>query len=144
MALWGTGFLGAWEWVMRLKKILVIDDEPAIHRLLQIILEGEDFIVVGPEDRGDTEHSFTTSKPDLIILDIMMPEVDGFDVLEVLKADEDTREIPVIILTASSRSADVQKARRLGADVYLTKPFQPVDLLKAVRSVTSSQNTSRC
>jgi CheY-like chemotaxis protein len=125
-----------------MKKILVIDDEPAIHRLLQIILDGEGFLVIGPEEGAGTARAVSGSKPDLIILDIMMPEVDGFDVLQILKDDEETREIPVIILTASNRSMDMEKARRLGAVDYLTKPFQPAELLQAVRSASTTQSTS--
>jgi len=127
---------------MHTKKILVIDDEPAIHRLLQIILEGEDFLVIGPVEGEGTAPALCGDKPDLIILDIIMPEVDGFEVLQVLKEDEETRDIPVLILTASNRSMDMEKARRLGAVDYLTKPFQPAELLQAVRSASTTQSTS--
>ena len=127
------------------KKILVIDDEPAMHRLLQIILEGEGFIISGPVEGGGAAPALSGDKPDLIILDIMMPEVDGFDVLQILKDDEETRDIPVLILTARNRSMDMEKARRMGAVDYLTKPFQPAELLQAVRSASASQSSShRC
>jgi len=130
---------------MHTKKILVIDDEPAIHRLLQIILEGEGFLVIGPVEGGGTAPALSGDKPDLIILDILMPEVDGFDVLQILKEDEETQDIPVLILTASNRSIDMEKARRMGAVNYLTKPFQPAELLQAVRSASVSQSSShRC
>lgn len=127
---------------MHTKKILVIDDEPAIHRLLQIILEGEGFLVIGPVEGGRAAPALSGEKPDLIILDIIMPEVDGFDVLQILKEDEETRDIPVLILTASNRSMDMEKARRMGAVDYLTKPFQPAELLEAVRSASASQSSS--
>ena len=126
---------------MQKKKILVIDDEPAVHRLLEIIIEGEGFYIVGLDESEETGVAISGGKPDLIILDIMMPEVDGFDVLRMLKADEDTKDIPVIILTARNRREDMDKAKRLGADVYLTKPFQPAELLKAVRSVSTSPSS---
>jgi len=127
---------------MNKKKILVIDDEPAVHRLLQIILEDEGFHIVGLDESEETRRSISKGKPDLIILDIMMPELDGFDVLRMLKGDEETQDIPVIILSARNRREDMDKAKRLGADIYLTKPFQPAELLKAVRSAGSSQSAN--
>ena len=128
---------------MRNKKILVIDDEPAIHRLLQIILEDEGFDIVGFEKHEGARQNISKGKPDLIILDIMMPEVDGFDVLRMLKSDDETQEIPVIILTARNKRVDMEKAAALGADSYITKPFQHSELLKAVRSACSTGNTHR-
>jgi CheY-like chemotaxis protein len=131
-------------WKMGKKKIMVIDDEPAVHRLLEIILEGEGFDLVGLEARESTKHTVSAGKPDLIILDIMMPELDGFEILRMLKSDEETWEIPVIILTARNRHEDKEKAKRLGAEFYLTKPFQPAELVKAVRSASFTLNKSRC
>jgi len=119
------------------KKILIIDDEPAIHRLLKTILETEGYSILGIEERGDTRESVARGKPDLIILDLMMPEVDGFEILESLKSDEQTRDIPVIILTVRSLKEDREKAMALGADLYITKPFRPEDLVQAVRKVLS-------
>ncbi len=128
---------------MEKKKILVIDDEPSMHQLLQIILEEEDFIVVGPAESEGTSQYMAGGKPDAIILDIMMPEVNGFDILRMLKDDDDTRHIPVIILSVRSFEEDIEKARSLGAEVYMTKPFQPADLVQTIRDVLSSSNASR-
>ncbi len=75
-------------------------------------------------------------KPDLIILDIRMPEVSGLDVLRMLKSDEGTRAIPVVVLTASNRHRDKELAKKLGALAYVTKPFQPSELLKTIRSAS--------
>jgi len=129
---------------MHRKKILVIDDEPAVHRLLQIILEVEGFDIVGMEGDEGSGSVVSRSKPDLIILDIRMPEVNGLEVLRMLKTDEDTRNIPVIILTASNHHDDREMARRLGAERYLTKPFQPAELLKAVRAASATRDASHC
>jgi CheY-like chemotaxis protein len=129
---------------MHKKKILVIDDEPAVHRLLQIILEEEGFDIVGMEGQEGSGSAVSKSKPDLIILDIRMPEVNGLEILRMLKSDEDTHNIPVIILTASNRHDDQEKARRLGAERYLTKPFQPAELLKAVRAASPARDASHC
>lgn len=126
------------------KKIMVIDDEPAVHRLLQIILGDEGYDIVGLGVSEDAGISVSSGKPDIIILDIMMPELDGFEILDMLKSDEETRDIPVIILSARNRREDQEKARRLGADTYITKPFQPAELLRAVESVDLNRGASRC
>lgn len=120
------------------KKVLIIDDEPAIHRLLRVILEDEDFEIVGPEEYTQATQSVMGGKPDVIILDIMMPEVNGFDILKMLKEDEETRHIPVIILTIRNLKADMDKARSLGADHYMTKPFEPADLVQTINGLLSS------
>lgn len=117
------------------KRILVIDDEPAIHRLVKIILEQEGFQVEGMEERAEARRSVKLGKPDVIILDLMMPEVDGFEILKMLKEDDETREIPVIILTVRILSEDREKALSMGADLYMTKPFEPSQLVEAVRSL---------
>jgi two-component system alkaline phosphatase synthesis response regulator PhoP len=127
--------------VMNGKKVLVIDDEPAMHQLLKVILEGDGFELVGPEEHGEAGDSIKRKKPDLIILDIMMPEVDGFEILEGLKRDEETRRIPVIILSVRNMEEDINKALSMGADLYLTKPFDPSGLLDAIHSVLSSADS---
>lgn len=117
------------------KRILVIDDEPAIHRLVKIILEQEGFQVEGMEERAEARRSVKLGKPDVIILDLMMPEVDGFEILKMLKEDDETRDIPVIILTVRILGEDREKALSMGADLYMTKPFEPSQLVEAVRSL---------
>ena len=72
-------------------------------------------------------------KPDLVLLDVMMPEMDGWTVLERIRADEETADLPVIMLTALAQDADIEKGTLLGCDVYITKPFEPTDLINAVR-----------
>jgi two-component system alkaline phosphatase synthesis response regulator PhoP/two-component system response regulator VicR len=124
------------------EKVLVIDDEPAMHRLLKVILEAEGFELVGPEEHGEARNSIKGKHPDLIILDIMMPEVDGFEILEGLKKDKETNNIPVIILSVRNLKEDISKALSLGADLYLTKPFDPSELLNAVRSVLSGTGSA--
>ena len=125
------------------KKIMVIDDEPAVHRLLQIILEVEGYRITGLGSNESTRDSVTAGKPDLVILDIMMPELNGFDVLRMLKSDEETRDIPVVVLTACNRRQEREKALRLGAASYLTKPFQPAELVKVIRSALNTTCANR-
>ncbi|NPV60559.1 MAG: response regulator [Actinobacteria bacterium] len=120
------------------RKVLVIDDEPAMHRLVQIILEVEGFEIVGMGNQEEATKAVASGKPDLIILDIMMPEVDGFEILRMLKGDEETRDIPVIVLTVRNMEEDVRKAKSLGAEIYMTKPFQPSELVDAVHAALSA------
>ena len=122
------------------KRVLVIDDEPAIHRLVQIILEQEGFQVEGMEERAEARRSVKLGKPDVIILDLMMPEVDGFEILRMLKGDEETRDIPVIVLTVRNMEEDIRKAKSLGADIYMTKPFQPSELVDAVHAALAAKS----
>lgn len=129
---------GAKAMTMGKRKVLVIDDEPAMHHLVQIILEVEGFEIVGMGNQTEAAEAVTSGKPDLIILDIMMPEVDGFEILRMLKGDEETRDIPVIVLTVRNMEEDVRKAKSLGADIYMTKPFQPSELVDAVHAALAA------
>jgi DNA-binding response OmpR family regulator len=117
------------------KRVMVIDDEPAIHRLIRIILEDEGFEMVGRQEQGGTKASIVGGKPDVIILDIMMPEVNGFEILKMLKEDKETSPIPVVILSVRSQQEDIDKAMALGAERYLTKPFEPSELIDAINGV---------
>ena len=109
-----------------------------MHRLLKVILEDEGFQIVGAEEHDKAQQSIIGGRPDLIILDIMMPEVNGFDILKMLKEDEDTRQIPVLVLTVRNLKADIDKAMSLGANHYMTKPFEPAELIAAVKELVSN------
>jgi len=113
-------------------KILVADDEPPILRLMEFILarEGHEMLVAvnGEEALAQVaEH-----KPDLILLDIMMPRVDGYEVVRRLRADPDLSSIPIIMLSAKAQDADVQKGVEVGVNEYVTKPFSPPHLVEVV------------
>jgi CheY-like chemotaxis protein len=118
-----------------LKKILVVDDEPDTVRLTKKILENENFEVKTSFNGNDAlkliERIFNDI--DLILLDIMMPGKSGFSVLEELKNDERFKKIPVICFTIKNFNEDVQKAKKLGAIGYLTKPFAGKDLIKYIK-----------
>ncbi|HVF09653.1 MAG TPA: response regulator [Abditibacteriaceae bacterium] len=116
-------------------KILVVDDEEHITRAIQISLElsGCEVIIAR---RGDEALARVFSEgPDLIVLDVMMPDMDGFEVLDRLKANETTAAIPVIMLTARDSYGDVRKAQSLNADFYWTKPFKPSELSTLVQKI---------
>ena len=109
------------------KRILIADDEYTIRELIEMTLES-DYEVIKAED-GLEALKMAQSKPDLIILDIMMPKLDGFEVCKRLKSDRETRGIPIIMLTAKHQIEDVNNAESCGVDEYITKPFEP-DFLK--------------
>ena len=114
-------------------KILVADDEHNIVRIVTVCLEMEGFEVVSATDGREALDKAMTELPDLIILDIMMPLLDGMEVLRQLGYHRDTRRIPVIMLTAKTGNFDVTQAREMGVKEYLTKPFDRDRLLAAVR-----------
>jgi DNA-binding NarL/FixJ family response regulator len=117
-----------------MKKILVIEDEPEMLRNLTTILRLEKFHAL-PAANGRIGLELTKKeKPDLILCDVMMPELDGYGVLAALRADTQTVAIPFIFLTAKGEKPDIRAGMNLGADEYLTKPVAKPDLLAAIRS----------
>jgi DNA-binding response OmpR family regulator len=119
------------------KRILMVDDERDLVFATKLYLEAEDYEVVpaydGHEAMGKLED--TDNLPDLIILDVFMPRLSGWDVLRLLRANEATQDIPVIMLTAAGQDADKARGWELGVDWYQTKPFDPKDLLVVIERV---------
>ena len=113
-------------------RILVIEDEPEMRRNLLTILKLEQFTPLGAENGRVGLELVRREKPDLILCDVMMPELDGHGVLEALRRDEDTASIPFIFLTAKGEKTDLRSGMNLGADDYLTKPVAKADLLRAI------------
>ncbi len=117
------------------KKILVCDDEPYILMALSDAVEMEGYECVTAVNGKEAVEKARDERPDLILLDVMMPYKDGFEVCKELKEDELTRDIPVIMLTAKSQQLDIQKGKEVGADDYITKPFKPSTLRKKFNEV---------
>lgn len=115
-----------------MKKILVIEDEPEMRRNLLTILRLEKFEPLGAENGKAGIALAKSAKPDLVLCDVMMPEMDGFGVLQALRADAATASIPFIFLTAKGEKVDIRGGMNLGADDYLTKPVDKSDLLAAI------------
>ncbi|HIK10555.1 MAG TPA: response regulator [Oscillatoriaceae cyanobacterium M33_DOE_052] len=113
-------------------KILVIEDDQFVRENILELLEAEEFATVGAENGTAGVLLATAEKPDLIICDVMMPELDGFGVLQELRSQEATATIPFIFLTAKADQIDQRQGMELGADDYLTKPFTRADILKAI------------
>lgn len=117
-----------------MKKILLIEDNPEVRENTSEILSLANYHVVTAENGKVGVDLAQKEKPDLIICDIMMPELDGYGVLHILSKNEQTANIPFIFLTAKTEKMDVRKGMNLGADDYLTKPFDDTDLLNAIES----------
>ena len=117
-----------------MKKILVIEDEPEMRRNLLTILKLEKFQPIGAENGRAGLAAVHRDKPDLILCDVMMPELDGHGVLDALRGDENTASIPFIFLTAKGEKEDLRSGMNLGADDYLTKPVARLDLLEAIHA----------
>jgi DNA-binding response OmpR family regulator len=116
-------------------KILVVDDDAFIRKPLELILRAEGFDPSTAVDGDDCLTRLADDKPDLIILDIMMPGRDGFDLCRTLKRNPDLADIPIILLSARGRSRDREKGLALGAADFMTKPYSPSDLIRRVREL---------
>lgn len=123
-----------------MKKILLIEDNPEVRENTAEILELANYDVVTAENGKIGVELANKEKPDLIICDIMMPELDGYGVLHILSKKSDTASIPFIFLTAKTEKSDIRKGMTLGADDYLTKPFDDTDLLNAVETRLNKLN----
>lgn len=119
------------------KRVLVCDDDPVILRLLQVNLELEGYDVLTAR-HGEEAVAVTSSElPDVVILDIMMPNMDGYEACEQLKGQPSTRDIPVVFLSAKAQQGDLEKGRSYGVSEYLTKPFDPGELLDVVERLAN-------
>jgi len=118
-----------------MKKVLIVDDKLEVVELVTATLEGEDYQIISASDGREALEKIGKEKPDLVLLDIIMPKMDGFEVLSELKKDSRTKEIPVIMLTARGQKLDKDKGGELGAQDYIVKPFSPSHLLHKIEEV---------
>lgn len=123
-------------------KILVADDDPAILELVRINLEARGYQVLTVDNGADAIRIAIREKPDLLILDVLMPEVDGYEVMRVLKESPETAHIPIVVLTAYASDAGAMVSWMQGAESYLAKPFNPEELLMVVDRLLSSESSS--
>lgn len=119
-------------------KILVCDDERHIVRLIQVNLERQGYTVTTAFDGKEGLEKIRAEKPDLVVLDVMMPYMDGFEVLKTIRREPETENLPVIMLTAKAQDKDVFEGYHYGADMYLTKPFNPMELVTFVKRITQN------
>ena len=117
------------------EKILIIEDERDIARMLEYNLKKEGFRTIGASDGREALRRVERERPDIILLDLMLPEIDGLEVCRELKRNRDTAGIPVIMLTAKSQETDKIVGLELGADDYITKPFSVGELIARIKAV---------
>ena len=115
--------------------VLVVEDDPVILRLLEVNFELEGFGVLLAHDGAEGIEVARSEKPDVIISDIMMPQTSGLELVTTLKGDADTKAIPIILLSAKAQTSDLKVGMDAGADDYVTKPFEPLDLVERVNAL---------
>ena len=124
-------------------RILCIEDEPEMIELMKLILRREGYDVTGAVGGKEGLDAIRREKPDVILLDLMMPEVDGWEVYRQMKADDELKEIPVIIVTAKAQSIDKVLGLYIAkVDDYITKPFGPSELSRSVRKVLGRRDAA--
>jgi DNA-binding response OmpR family regulator len=116
-------------------RLLVIDDDPVIVELLRVNFEIEGFEVLTAADGEEGLERARADHPDLVLSDIMMPRLDGLQLLTELRADPATSRLPVVLLSAKAQNTEVERGLALGADDYVTKPFDPMELLDRVNAI---------
>ncbi|MET4163013.1 two-component system alkaline phosphatase synthesis response regulator PhoP [Marinobacterium sp. MBR-111] len=121
-------------------RVLVVDDEPNILLSLEFLMQQAGFEVTTAEDAEQAQVLISQQVPDLILLDISLPGMSGFDLLEQLRADEATRSLPVVMLTAHGREVEKEKGMALGASDYITKPFSTRELVSRVQALLDRGN----
>jgi DNA-binding response OmpR family regulator len=119
--------------------ILVVDDDPVIQKLLEVNFEMEGYAVATANDGAEALATVAASLPDVVVLDVMMPKLDGIEVVRRMKADAATAGVPVLLLSARAQAKDIDEGLGAGADAYMTKPFDPVELLGRVASLLKGE-----
>jgi DNA-binding response OmpR family regulator len=117
------------------KEILIVDDEPSIVVPIQFLMEQQGYNVLVAENGEDALDIIYKYKPDLILLDIMLPRIDGYEVCEIVRLDPRYRDIKIIFITAKGREVEIAKGLALGADAYITKPFSNTELVSKVKEL---------
>lgn len=119
---------------MEKKTIMIVDDEEALVEIIRIKLESEGYNVMVAYDGKEALEKINKQKPNLILLDIMMPELNGFEVCKKLKNNESLKYIPVIMLSAKAQEVDIKKGREVGAIDYITKPFDFAQMIEVIKN----------
>jgi DNA-binding response OmpR family regulator len=122
------------------KEILIVDDEPDVVVPIQFLMEQQGYFVMVAERGEDALDLIYQYKPDLVILDILLPGIDGYEVCEIIRLDPSCRDVKIIFLTAKDREVDIAKGLSLGADAYITKPFSNTELVAKVKELLEETN----
>ncbi len=115
------------------ERILVVDDDPSVLKLVQLNLEIEGYEVVTASNGREALEMVARERPALVVCDVMMPVLNGLEVVSRLRRDEATASLPVVMLSAKAQDIDVKHGKEAGADEYVTKPFDPEELIDAVK-----------
>jgi len=117
------------------KEILIVDDEPSIVVPIQFLMEQQGYSVLVAENGEDALDVIYKYKPDLILLDIMLPRIDGYEVCEIIRLNPNYQDVKIIFLTAKGREVEIAKGLALGADAYITKPYSNAELVAKVKEL---------
>lgn len=120
------------------RHVLVVDDDPLILEVLETVLDLEEFRVTTATDGNAALRRLVEERPDVVVCDVMMPDVDGLEVCRRIKADPATATLPVVLLTARDRPEDRAAGEEAGCDAYLTKPFSPLYLIEVIGEVRAA------
>ena len=118
--------------------ILVVEDEESLLKLESILFTSKGYAVTGVRDGNAALESISQSRPDLVVLDVMLPGLDGFEVCRAIKENPLTSYIPIVMLTAKKSSVDLERGRLAGADAYITKPFKSVKVLEVIEELLAA------
>ncbi len=127
---------------MNLHTVLVVDDSPTAQRIIRLAIEAGGYRVLTASDGEEAVNVAARERPDLVVLDIILPKKNGFQVCRHLKADPETAGIKVVLLSSKSHEMDILWGKRQGADGYLTKPFESVQLLACIESALAGESAS--
>lgn len=126
---------------MHRKKILIVDDELSILVPLQFLMEKEGYETKLAQSGKEAFEKIDQIRPDLILLDIMLPDLDGYEIYQMIRQRAEWESIRIIFLTAKNRDADMSKGLAMGADAYITKPFSNIQLMKKIRELIGPGKT---
>ena len=128
---------------MEKNRILVVEDEESLLKLESILFTSKGYRVTGVRGGKDALQSIAEGRPDLVVLDLMLPDMDGFEVCRAIKGNPETCSIPVVMLTAKKSSRDLEAGRVAGADAYITKPFKSVKVLEVIEGLIGNQQVAK-
>lgn len=118
-----------------MRTLLIVDDEQGVRSLVRMTLESENYEILEAQEGSEALSMIRRHRPDLVLLDVMLPDSSGFDICRAIKTDPDTSSTTVVMLTAKAQSEDLEEAEAAGADGYFTKPFSPVALMQRVERI---------
>lgn len=124
-------------WIIMAKKVLIVDDEPSITVPLKFLMEQNQFDVMVVHSGEEALSTVDTFRPDLVLLDVMLPAADGFQVCQHLRSNPAYKHLKVVFLSAMTRDLDIAKGNTLGADAYITKPFSNAEVVRQVKDLLS-------